>query len=239
MTDPRHHRHAVAVRGDTLHYACGCRNEVSTFGALRSVAKCDGHRREAREAGELGDDYYRSNGALDDDAPSRYEAELAEVLGTLPAPPVPGAVAMEVGCGASPYVRAIRRAGWAYHGLDASAWACEWMRCRYGADMTRADFAAWTPTLAPGLILCAHAIEHMHDAPAAILKMADMLTPGGELWAIVPDDSDPINPDHIWTMHRSGLQYILESAGMRVYRLDERRRIEREKFIYCRAIKTG
>ena len=71
------HNHVVTVDGRHLAYVCGCVNEVDPgCGALRSVSKCDDHIRERSEAAELGEAYYRSNGALDRDAPARYTAEL-------------------------------------------------------------------------------------------------------------------------------------------------------------------
>lgn len=80
-------------------------------------------------------------------------------------------------------------------------------------------------------------IEHLDDAPAAIAGLAGMLTPGGELWIVIPDDSDPCNPDHVWFFAEASLRRAVELAGLVVARMRSFRRIAREEFIYCRAVK--
>lgn len=232
------HRHVVTVDGRHLAYVCGCVNEVDPeCGALRSVSKCDDHLRERSEAAELGEAYYRSNGALDRDAPARYSAELTEALGAVPSPRWPHLEALEIGCGASPYAMALQRAGWSYRGLDTSAWARRWLKARYGVCTVAADFEAWEPDCQPGLILAAHVFEHMVDAPAAIRKCAEILAPGGEMWLIVPNDDDPLNPDHLWTFDEQSLRTVVTAAGLRAVTLSTFQRIERERFLYLRAIK--
>ena len=232
------HHHVVTVDGRHLAYVCGCVNEIDpACGALRSVSKCEDHLRERSEAAELGEAYYRSNGALDRDAPARYAAELAEAMGMFPSPRWPHLESLEIGCGASPYVLALQRAGWIYRGLDASAWACEWMGRRYRVPMVHADFETWEPDSRFGLILAAHCFEHMADAPAAIRKCAEILAPGGELWLIVPNDDDPLNPDHLWTFDEQSLCTVVVCAGLRAVTLSTFQRIERERFLYLRAVK--
>ena len=232
------HHHVVTVDGRHLAYVCGCVNEVDPeCGALRSVSKCDDHLRERSETAELGEAYYRSNGALDRDAPARYSAELTEALGAVPSPRWPHLEALEIGCGASPYVLALQRAGWAYRGLDTSAWARRWLKARHGVCTIAADFEAWEPDCQLGLILAAHCFEHMADAPAAIRKCAEILAPGGQLWLIVPNDDDPLNPDHTWYFSEHSLRSVVASAGLEGVMISTCQRIERERFLYLRAVK--
>ena len=238
MTDPRQHHHVVTVDGRHLAYVCGCVNEIDpACGALRSVSKCEDHLRERSESGELGEAYYRSNGALRSDATVRYAAELNEGIGGISSPRWPHIEVLEIGCGASPYVPTLQRAGWVYRGLDASPWACEWMGRRYRVPMIHVDFEVWEPDCQLGLILAAHVFEHMVDAPAAIRKCAEILSPGGELWLIVPDDSDPLNPDHVWFFDEHSLRTVVTGAGLDPVTVSTCQRIERERFIYLRAIK--
>ena len=72
-----------------------------------------------------------------------------------------------------------------------------------------------------------------------IRKMAAYLDHGGELWIIVPDDSDPVNPDHLWFFTEATLRSTIEAAGLEVVRMAKRKYIERENFIYCRARKPA
>lgn len=237
---------------ETRH-SCGCTTApAEPYGVLRSVTKCAKHRAERRDPATLGEAYYRENGALDADAPGRYVGELVEALGELPrAAEKLENNALEIGCGASPYVEAMDRRGWIYHGLDASRWAAEFMRTETGYRIACASFEAmdfeepWSPEPDEwlpdrfGLILAAHVFEHLDDAPAAIARAARLLAPGGELWIVVPDDQDLCNPDHIYFFSPETLRACVEAAGLTVERMEVRRYIAREQFIYCRARKPA
>lgn len=223
------------MNGDRFTYPCGCVNEVHVPGLLRSVSKCDGHLAERRDPATLGEDYYRSLGALDADAPARYVGELVETLGEFPSPWCP--YALEIGGGVSPYYAAIRGAGYYYAGVDVSDWASRCMLREHGDGLIVGDFAAVPINSKFGFILALHCLEHMADAPAAIAKAARLLAPGGELWIIVPDDTDPVNPEHEWFFSPRSLRDCVKAAGLEVWRVDVRKRIERENFIYLRARK--
>jgi SAM-dependent methyltransferase len=216
---------------------CGCTLAPDpASGVLRKLAWCRRHAAERRDPATLGEAYYRELGALDADAPARYVAELEEALGPLPGPT--GCLfALEVGCGASPYVRALREAGWFYQGIDLSAWAIRWMGDRHFAAVSRGPLETLTARDRCGLVLAAHVFEHLDDAPGAIRRCAGLLAPGGELWVIVPDDSDLANPDHLWFFNESTLRACLGAAGLEVATLAVRRRVERESFLYARARK--
>jgi hypothetical protein len=234
VTDPRvAHRHVVAADGDRLTYVCGCVNAIDPWsGWLRSESKCAAHRAESREAGTLGRRYYRDIGSLDREAPARYVGELVEALGPLPTGP---GLAVEVGCGASPYAGAIRDAGWQYVGIDRSRWGCGWTAKRWGVEAEPVAWEDYEPPRPPGLILCAHAVEHMAEGPFQLGRMAVRLAPGGELWIVVPDDEDPLNPDHLWFPNADALRGRFEAWGLEVLRLASIRRIARESFLYARA----
>jgi SAM-dependent methyltransferase len=219
---------------------CGCTLEVhAPSGILHSVSKCDKHRAKMIRPEDLDAAYYERCGVLRDGflIPTNHVAELTEALG--PIPPATGdGYALEVGCGVSPYVAAIRRAGWSYAGIEPSAWAAGWMgnhlraaifRCRFEDFPGRPD--------AFGLILAAHVLEHTDDAPAALAKMAILLAPGGELRIIVPDDSDPVNPDHVFFFDPFTLRAAVESTGLVVEALESRRIVAHESFLYLKARK--
>jgi SAM-dependent methyltransferase len=230
-------------KGISNTHPCGCTNAPDpASGVLRSVSKCRTHRAQARDPATLDARYYAELGVLDAAGRLRataHVAELVEALGELPKPK-PWGAALEVGCGASPYVGAIRAAGWTYYGLDASPFAARWTARFWAATTLAMDLGEYeaVSVVEFGLILCAHAFEHMADAPGAIRKCAGMLGPGGELWVVVPDDSDPINPDHLWMFDRETLGSCLESAGLQIVKISIRRYVKHESFIYARARKA-
>lgn len=219
-------------------YACGCRNVPhAPTGALRSLRKCERHRALRRDPSSLGQSYYEELGLLVGGRPAvtRHVDELVEALGPFPRA-CPGALALEVGCGASPYVAAIKAAGYIYMGIEPSQWAAGWMfrthfvgvRC---ASLENLDL----PLPVNSLILAAHVLEHLPDAPSALRSLAGMLAPLGELWVIVPDDLDPLNPDHTWFFTAESLRSAAELAGLSVLALETRRYVPHENFLYMRA----
>lgn len=226
-----------------MRHPCGCVVEVhGPSGVLRSVAKCRKHLALSRDPATLDAAYYTELGVIDPDGRPRataHVAELTEALG--PIPPEPGRYhwALEVGCGASPYIRAIREAGYRWIGIDPSPWVREWADQTHDATAYVGRFEDADHLLINrwSLILAAHSLEHMDDAPAAVARMAGMLEPGGELWIVVPDDSDPTNPDHLWMFTLDTLRDCVEAAGLTVGRFALRRYVKHENFLYLRARK--
>ena len=242
MSDPRRHPFVRSFEGDRITYRCGCVNEVDPgSGFLRCAEKCAGHRAGARDPAGLDEAYYRELGTLAGE--TAHVAELAEALGPFPRAADPGrSRALEVGCGISPYVEAIRAAGHHYTGLDPSRWACEAMREHQGAAMLASGLTvALAANFVGGfdLVLAAHCLEHLPDGPGGIGLCAVMLRKGGELWIVVPDDSDPLNPDHLFFFTMDTLRSCIERAGLTVERMVMRKYVEHENFIYCRAKKPG
>lgn len=218
-----------------ITYPCGCINDRLESGLLRSILKCARHHRMRRLPSTLGEAYYREQGAFD----GPHLEQIREALGPFPA--AKGRqFALEIGCGCSPYAGSLKEAGWLYGGFDSSQWAATWTAGRWGvfAEVGDYDRSSWAKDFY-GLILAAHVLEHLVDAPAGLAKMADSLAPRGELWLIVPDDSDPVNPDHEWFFSPETLRLEVERCGLEVTAMQVRKYIERERFIYCRAVKPA
>lgn len=214
---------------------CGCiveRHKPS--GILWSVVKCASHHACARDPETLDAAYYRELGLEG----GNHVAELVETTGPLPLA-WGRRQALEIGCGVSPYVGAIQAAGWDYLGLDASRWAAWETARRWRIVTTAAAWEVWEPACRFGLILCAHALEHMANAPAAAVKMAEALELGGELRIVVPDDRDLCNPDHLWFFDAGALRRLFESAGLDVAPIETRAVVPHEDFLYLRARKPG
>jgi 2-polyprenyl-3-methyl-5-hydroxy-6-metoxy-1,4-benzoquinol methylase len=222
---------------DPIQYPCGCVNQIhAPSGVLRSVEKCDKHRARQRRPETLERGYYEELGLLKGETP--HVGQLVEALGPIPPAPDSDSLALEVGCGASPYVELLRDAGYCYLGIEPSEWAADWTRDRYGVAVRNATLEdSFLSLPLHRVILAAHVLEHLEDAPAAIVGLAAMLKPLGELWVVVPDDSDPINVDHLWFFTTSTLRSCLESAGLVVEQMAVRKYVKYENFIYCRARK--
>lgn len=223
---------------------CGCVNDFhEPTGALRRVSTCRRHTRAQRAPETLGLPYYTKLGLLQNGMlqPTRHVAELVEALGPLPSPKEHDQ-ALEISCGVSPYAGDIVTCGWNYCGLDASRWACGWMERSWGVRAINGRFeniADEELNYPFGLILAAHSFEHMDDAPGAVARCADLLAPGGELWIVIPDNTDLANPDHRWFFDQELLWFTVESTGLSVEKIELRRYVGHENFIYCRAKKSA
>lgn len=227
----------------TTWYPCGCLNETDErCGVMRSVSKCAAHTAQRQEVATLGVDYYRSLGVLAGGVPhcQGHIAELVEAIGEPPAVTGGrhgGPLAVEVGCGLSMYAPLLLSLGYRYLGIEPSFYAASWTRATFDVEVIEATFDAWQPGIRPQLLLAAHVVEHLPDAPAALARMGRLLQPGGRLYVIVPDDSDPVNPDHLWFFSPESLRECVRQAGLELERLAIRQRIAREKFLYLSARK--
>jgi methyltransferase family protein len=168
---------------------------------------------------------------------SDHLIELEQTLGPFPKC-LRGGTALEVGCGVSPYAKAIEEAGWLYDAMDASPWAVEWMM-KHGHQRTfLGDWESWNPKFQRGLILAAHVIEHLLDAPAGLWKMVQLLKPpNGELWLVVADNTDRCDPDMKWFFTRKTLTALIEKIGLKIDRLTDHVHKDGRKSIYLKARK--
>jgi SAM-dependent methyltransferase len=229
--------------GPPLIHPCGCSDAIDPLsGVRRSTGKCNEHLRHRRDPKTLDAAYYARHGLVGpggEEIPTPHADELREALGPFPARGEGSPYALEIGCGPSPYLPAIREADWCYTGIDVSRWAVRWMQDHYAAAASCIGFDELGQDAACGLILAAHVLEHLPDAPAAVAKCARLLAPGGELWVVVPDDTDPLNPDHDWFFTPATLNSCLGDAGLVVGRMAVRRPAPPEWFIYCLARKPA
>lgn len=220
-------------------HPCGCSHERhEPTGALYRVGICAEHAAQRQAPNVLGDAYYQSLGVTRGGRllPTNHVAEMAEALGSFESPGL-NKTALEVGCGASPYVGALRAAGWCYVGVDPSPWVRGFLGRAWQAPCLTSTWEAFRVPAPVGLILAAHVLEHLRDAPAGLAKMAASLDAHGVLYLLVPDDHDPCNPDHDWLFTAESLKLMVEGVGLDVEALAVRRVIERERFVYCKARK--
>lgn len=217
-------------------YPCGCEFiPDDRTGAMHRKKRCPGHQKAYRDPSKLEAGYYSELASLDAAnmlANSCRVTEMVDAIGPFPQPS--GVVrCLEIGCGTSSYVGTLRMAGWQYVGMDISGWAVHWNSVYWTAHGIHADWEQWSARWNFGLILCAHALEHMKDAPIAVKQMCDYLDHGGHTIILVPDDRDPVNPDHLWNFTDETLRRTIEFAGLEVLKLERRSVVEREDFLYA------
>ncbi len=213
---------------------CGCQNEVDmALQMVKCVKKCPRHQEINKREEDATEVYYRT--LFDVGQPTNHVAELEEALGPVPMRLSVRGKVLEVGAGASPYVRMLQARGYSYEAVERSQWACEWLNKQEGVTADCSPWETYIPQKQYHVILCAHALEHMADPLPALRKMRHALLPGGLLYVVVPDDTDLRNPGHLWFFRPSDLNRVAELAGFKVEKLEVRRIVPQENFIYMRA----
>jgi len=226
---------------EPITYGCGCVNKVDEdWGILRSLSKCDFHKKESGKGGYF---YYRMIGIIGEDYP-RFTKIANEMIEGLEAAGLDftkingrGKRVLEVASGVAPYCPLLLRLGYQYEAIEAEPWSATWARSAFGVTVHQCWFEEFTSQHKYGLVLAAHIVEHLKDAPAGLQKMLDLLEPGGRIIVIVPNDEDPVNPDHLWFFDQDSLRSTMERVGFVDIKMSMFRRVPQEQFIYCTATK--
>jgi len=144
--------------------------------------------------------------------------------------------AIEFGCGVSPYVDMIRRAGYRYTGVDASPWACDYMRRKKRANAIQSQFEDFQPHPNNAVALAAHVIEHV-DAVKSLSIVYRSLLPGGIFYMLIPEGTDLYNQDHLWFFTEASAIRLLEETGFTVQSSAIKNIVPKERFMYFVASK--
>lgn len=221
-------------------YPCGCVNVVDDkWGILKSVSKCDEHQ---RASGKTGMAHYVDMGAIKDGVPqhAKYSKEMLAAFDEMgiefPYSYKSRDRALEIGCGLGMYVPLLLHRGYQYRGVEPDPVAAHWTESTFDVVVRNFTFEDYSGGEFD-LIVAAHVFEHFVDAPAMLLKTFVCLAHGGNLVLIVPDDMDPVNPDHLWFFTPTTLQRILTQIGFVDIHMAVRRIVRHENFIYCIARK--
>ena len=223
----------------SLTHPCGCMTALDTrWGVQRAVSKCKAH---IAEGGKTGIAHFVEMGAIVDGIPqcAKYCAQLIDALPQLADHRAVGYdnKLLEVGCGLSMYAPWLMQLGYDYLGLDRDPTAAATTAMAYNAQTVCCAFDEIQIDRRFDVILAAHCVEHFQDAPATLSLMYRRLYPGGELWLIIPDDSDLVNPDHLWFFSPQDIERVLQQIGFCDLTVAVRQHIIRERFIYVQAFK--
>lgn len=198
--------------------------------------------------GRGGLEYQQSMGTIVEGIPqhTRYERELDEALAALPEPdplricssPEPR-LAVDLGCGIGVYAPMLIRRGYTYIGVDKERFAVNWTHGAFGVctclcsveDFLYEQGKEYERSCQ--LVIAAHVVEHLAEGPAVFKGIHKILRVGGRAIVVVPDDEDPVNPDHLWFFTQRGLVAAMEACGFVNVQTSVFRRISRESFIYA------
>lgn len=222
-----------------FQHACGCRNFLDPEWAVeRSYSKCAFHK---SESGKSGIAHHEEMGAIKDGivAHEVYVDELVDPLDEMDVSigATKGSRCLEIGCGVGSYIPMLRCAGYEYEGIEPDHEIALLTNASFEAKVFCGLYEEFQSNHLFDLIFCAHAFEHMEHAPDMMAKAFSQLRNGGRLLLIIPNDDDPVNPDHLWFFNEASLRSVLMKIGFTDIRMAVRQRVKHEKFIYCACVK--
>jgi len=134
---------------------------------------------------------------------------------------IEGKRVLEFGCGLGQNIALIPGAA----GFDASREArehCQKRGLKVFAKATQVPKGKWD------IVLCRHVLEHLEDPLSALRLMRNFLSPGGQLYLVLPRDKDEpsgLEPDihqHLFTWNFRAANNLLNRAGYKVVRNEYR-----------------
>jgi len=152
--------------------------------------------------------------------PVHYHQAIRRYLAA-PAPPRPGARALDVCCGVGQGSLILRRKGWKVSAFDHSRQATDLLRA-HGITFSWCAFAdfAHDPLFPYQLVTCCDALEHLAHPSRVLGRVRDWLASDGRLWLCVPLEGDhrSPNPFHLNAWSRRSLLQLLTDSGWTVER---------------------
>lgn len=141
----------------------------------------------------------------------------------------PGGRALDVGCGSGAFLDVLQRHGWAVAGVDASETAAGAAESTYGIKVHVGELqsAPFTPA-SFDFVNLSHVIEHVWSPSQTLSRVAELLTPTGQLYIETPNVDSfgfrrcrqywfPLEtPRHLWLFSMATLTRALEAAGLQV-----------------------
>jgi 2-polyprenyl-3-methyl-5-hydroxy-6-metoxy-1,4-benzoquinol methylase len=144
---------------------------------------------------------------------------------------LPGGRALDVGCGNGAFLDVLRRHGWDIAGVDASEAAAAAAQSAYGINVHVGELQS--APLEPAsfdFVNLSHVIEHVWSPRQTLTRVAELLTPTGQLYIETPNVESfgfrrcgpywyPLEtPRHLWLFSMETLTRALEAAGLEVLR---------------------
>lgn len=135
---------------------------------------------------------------------------------------------LDVGCGRGAWLAAMRRWGFACHGVEPSEEACAQAQS-LGLDVARGQL--WDAGFPDGhfdVVRFNHVLEHLHDPGRALAEARRVLKPGGLLIVAVPNHAGVAKqafrqsedvPYHLFSFTPDTLGGFFERAGLEVLEL--------------------
>lgn len=228
-----------------MKYSCGCINETdSDSGVLHCIKKCEFHLKWAAEHQQGGSiEYFKDVGCINAEGIPNNKLLIDELQDGLSVEDFAylgfglNKKITELGVGLGPYIPFFLLCHWDYVAIERGVFASKWIEQTFDIDAITISVEDYmSSTREPDhCIFAAHLFEHLENMPKVLRQCFDRVTE--RLYLIVPDDGDPTNPDHYWFFTQETLKGLLEKIGFVKVRMQMRKRVPHENFIYCVAEK--
>jgi SAM-dependent methyltransferase len=225
-----------------VKYDCGCVNMTEeTSGLLHSIVKCNFHMEHIYSPEKRQLFYYKEVGSIDEKGIPQFAHYIKELETGFDSADMMylanglGKSFLELGPGLGQYIPLFLQGGATYLAVDESAFSVNWIRSLFYVPITQQDAETICDEWRFDCVFAAHLLEHTKDAPAMLKKMHTIARE--RLYLIVPDDQDPVNPDHQWFFTKDSLYKILRRTGFKNIRIKIQKIVPQEDFMYCVAEK--
>lgn len=228
-----------------MKYSCGCINETdSDSGVLHCIKKCEFHLKWAAEHQQGGSiEYFKDVGCIDAQGIPTNLNLVKELIDGLSGEDNfylrqgKNKTLLELGAGLGPYIPHFLFYKWNYATIERGNFASKWLTNTFYIPLLSKSLDDGALESQPfyHCIFAAHLFEHLENMPSVLGQCFDRVTE--RLYLIVPDDGDPTNPDHYWFFTQETLKALLEKIGFVKVRMQIRKRVPQENFIYCVAEK--
>lgn len=228
-----------------MKYSCGCINETdSDSGVLHCIKKCEFHLKWAADHQQGGSiEYFKDVGCIDAQGIPTNINLIGELWDGLSVVDIQYLWAgldkniLEIGAGLGPYIPQFLQAHWNFTTIERGVFASHWLKNAFYVPVLTVSIEEYLATsdINYHCIFAAHLFEHLENMPKVLRQCFDRVTE--RLYLIVPDDGDPTNPDHYWFFTQETLKALLEKIGFVKVRMQMRKHVPQENFIYCVAEK--
>ena len=219
---------------------CGCEiGRCSICGAAKSHKKCGLHQpKEHNNQHYYLDDLHGYSQGIPRHTKvcAEFELALKEMNVEIPIVRPDEAKVLDIGAGIGNNAPMFMQRGYRYEALELDSWACKYIKGAYTPhthNVKYEDFiiGEWDA------IIASHVLEHFADARAMLQKMYNDLKPGGNIYIIIPDDTDLGNPDHLWFFKQSSIRQWFDEVGFVDVKSIKKKVVVYEDFIYIVARK--
>ena len=179
---------------------------------------------------------------LEDKTSKRMHSQVIErIEGWIPKDD--GRALLDIGCGLGGFLCAAKARGWYVEGLELSKTMCEYIRNKYGFEVSNIIFEEYRTNRKFDAAILAEVLEHVREPMEILVRINRVLKKGGIAYFYVPNEdslfhkifrpllrligkktainlSPTVSPYHLYGFSMNSLSQALKRSGFEILRMD-------------------